>query len=162
MKFQSYLFFLVSVFLSISTQSAYANQKISGTVTAVITGDIIIVKDKLMKSHRIRLGGIDAPETRQPYWYSAKKFLASNFQNQPVTVIVVGTDYKKQKVGFVFYEGMNINHFMVATGNAWALRRAKRGVNYTEAERSARNNKDGIWSLPKERIMRPSLWAKKN
>ena len=38
-----------------------------GVVVAVSDGDTVTVRDDKQQTHKIRLAGIDAPETRQPY-----------------------------------------------------------------------------------------------
>ena len=48
---------------------------ITGKVVAVADGDTITVLDANKVQHKIRLGGIDAPEKAQPYGQTSKQSL---------------------------------------------------------------------------------------
>lgn len=152
--------FLIALAFFISGNS-FAADTIKANVVKVLTGDTIIVKQN-NDQFPVRLASIDAPELEQPYGQDSKAMLMESLLGNEVTIILVGRDYKKMKVGFVFLGQLNINYMMVATGHAWALRTKSRGVNYSEAELNARKDKQGIWSQDKQNIKKPWIWAKNN
>lgn len=54
-------------------------ETLTGRVVAVADGDSITVLDCEKVQHKIRLGGIDAPELQQPYGRQATEFLMTLF-----------------------------------------------------------------------------------
>ena len=62
---------------------AKADDNISGRVVAVADGDTLTVLDASQQQHKIRLGGIDAPEKAMPFGQVSKQKLAEIcFQKQ--------------------------------------------------------------------------------
>ncbi len=64
---------------------------LTGTVVAVADGDTITVLDSNNRKHRIRLGGIDAPEKSQSYGQRSKQSLSELVYDKNVTI-----QYEKQ------------------------------------------------------------------
>ncbi len=65
--------FFFLVFLSIP---AFADS-LTGEVVKITDGDTLYVLDANYEQHKIRLAGIDAPETKQAYGLASRKHLAS-------------------------------------------------------------------------------------
>jgi endonuclease YncB( thermonuclease family) len=53
--------------------SSIAAERLTGTVVGVADGDTITVLDANRVQHKIRLGGIDAPEKAQPFGQRSKE-----------------------------------------------------------------------------------------
>lgn len=109
------------------------------------------------KKMRVRLVGIDAPETSkgkkqsgQPFALEAKDYLNANVQNKTVQVKDYGTDKYGRTLGEIYFSRRNINVELVSKGFAEVYRgRPPPGLNiniYRQAERDAQKNKTGIWS----------------
>lgn len=94
--------------------------------------------------HRIRLAGIDAPESRQAYGQRAKQALSDRIYRRDVQVRISGTDRYGRLVGTVYLNGHDINRQMVADGYAWVYRRYA-AAGYLAAEAAARRQKQGLW-----------------
>jgi len=70
-------------------------QPITGKVVGVSDGDTITVLDDQKRQHKIRLEGIDAPESNQDFGSRAKQSLSDLVFGKTVTV----TSRKKDKYG---------------------------------------------------------------
>lgn len=108
---------------------------IEGTVIKVSDGDTINVKDDLGTKIKVRLYGIDAPETEksnkktgriskpgQPYGEEAWKALDKKVFRKRVKLDVMDIDRYKRLVSLVWLNNRNINKEMVVEGWAWAYK----------------------------------------
>lgn len=117
-----------------------------GKVVRVIDGDtIIVLKDR--KQIRVRLYGIDAPESRQAYGKRAKQFLSSKIAGKQVKIVDKGNDVYKRLLGYVIYNNININGLMVSEGYAWAYAYKNRYIvpSFKTAQDQAKRNRKGLW-----------------
>jgi len=124
--------FVLSLIFFISTSLAsFAKEpirSIEATVTKISDGDTIHVKDSLGNKIKIRLYGIDCPESEkdgrselgQPYGEDAYHALQGKLQRQHVRLDVMDTDRYGRIVSIVWLDDRNINLEMVAEGWAWA------------------------------------------
>jgi len=134
---------------------------IEGIVTKVSDGDTIHVKDDLGSKLKIRLYGIDAPETEksnkktghvskagQPYGEEAWKALDEKIYRKRVKVEIMDIDQYKRMVAVIWLDGKNINQQTVAEGYAWAYRQyldRPHASEYIQAEEQARAKRLGLW-----------------
>lgn len=112
-------------------------------VVNVTDGDTITVLDKNKKQYKIRLYGIDAPESKQAYGQASKKFLSSLIASKEVKIVVVNQDKYQRTVAKVFFDGKDINKEMVANGYAHAY--SEFSKQYVYQEQKAREAKLGLW-----------------
>ena len=75
---------LRSILVLLLPQYLYAD--IEGRVVAVTDGDTIKVLDPDKVQHKIRLTGIDAPESKQPFGNASRKHLASMVAGKQVRI----------------------------------------------------------------------------
>jgi endonuclease YncB( thermonuclease family) len=114
----------------------------------VIDGDTIDVSGT-----RIRLEGIDAPETAQtcsrnpagswPCGREAQKALARMIEGRQVACTAEGYDRYGRMLGVCSVGSEDVNAAMVRNGYAWAF--VKYSTRYTSEEAAARDAKAGIW-----------------
>jgi endonuclease YncB( thermonuclease family) len=138
-------------------------QIISGTAK-IIDGDTVIVNYK-----RIRLIGIDTPETKQKcldknnfeYFCGkmATKFLKKLINNRKIECSSMGKDIYRRYLGTCKLGQININHEMVKSGMAVIYNLREASVELKELERNARNKKLGIWQGA---FSEPKQYRKKN
>src|SRR5215813_12914433 len=76
-----------------------AAQTLVGRVIRVADGDTITILDSTNTQHRIRLQGIDAPESHQAFGTQSKKSLSDMIFDNDVTVIYEKTDRYGRVVG---------------------------------------------------------------
>jgi endonuclease YncB( thermonuclease family) len=142
------------VFPASSDTSARQRQQSAEAVTGlawVVDGDTIDVDDV-----RVRLEGIDAPETGQTCarrWFgrwscgaAASAALAKLIEGRTVTCVSRGTDKYGRMLGVCFAAGHDVNAWMVRHGHAWAF--VKYSTSYVAEEAQAKREGLGIWQGP--------------
>jgi len=118
----------------------------------------------------IRLVGIDAPETSkkknepgQPFSQRARTLLQMLVQNKTVEIESYGLDRYSRVLGVLYVDGKNVNLVMVKEGLAEVYKgKPAPGFDnrpYWEAEREARKNMHGMWSLG-DKCISPRKWRK--
>lgn len=140
---------------------------LQGQVVGITDGDTLTLLDTQHQQHKIRLAGIDAPETRQDHGQRAKEHLSSLVFGQQVDVHWQKKDRYRRIVGKVMAatpecrnsqatacpRSQDICHAMLNSGLAWWYRKyaaeqseadARR---YAQAEQQAKQSKTGLWSL---------------
>ena len=136
----------------------------------MIDGDTIHIK-----SYKIRLEGIDAPEMKQKCKKPYLKIMFFNFQkdyycgqiskeklikkigNKRVKCILLGKDRYKRYLAKCFKGKLNLNKWMVRNGYAVAYR--KYSKRYILAENFAKEEKLGLW---RGTFIKPEKWRKLN
>ncbi len=115
---------------------------------SVIDGDTIEVHGQ-----RIRLHGIDAPESRQlcrldgKPWQCGKdatNALADKIARRPVTCEDLGRDRYKRIIGRCTLAGEDIESWMVQQG--WALAYRRYSLDFVDEEAEAQAARRGIWA----------------
>lgn len=162
-KLKSAIFLALAGMLFIFTlaQAKGPNRTIEGFVSKVSDGDTINVTDDLGTSVKIRMYGIDAPETEksnkrtghiskpgQPYGDDARKALKDKVYCKRVRLDVMDIDRYRRLVSMVWLDGRNINKEMIAEGWAWAYREyldTPYASDFIVLENNARTKKIGIW-----------------
>lgn len=116
--------------------------------TRVIDGDTIIVKMH-GTTQRVRLAGIDCPETNQPFGIEAKTATEKEILNMPVRILWRSRDQYGRILGRVeTQQGLELNLYLVASGNAWWYRDYSIRKELARAERHARAERAGLWISP--------------
>lgn len=123
---------------------------LEGKVVSVSDGDTITVLTPDTKPVKVRLHGIDCPESNQAFGTKAKQFTSELVYGERVSVTQVATDKYKRLVGIVELEnGQILNELLVAAGVAWWYQQyAPTDRTLQSLEEAARKEKKGIWSVP--------------
>ena len=134
-----------------------------------ITGHPIITDGDTIKiiNKRIRLHGIDAPESQQLCKKNSKEYRCGIVatealvkkinKNQVRCRVQDRLDRYKRYIGVCFVETINLNQWMVRNGHAVAYRRYSK--DYIKDEDYAKENKLGLWSGD---FVTPEKWRKLN
>lgn len=121
--------------------------ELSGRVSRVADGDTVTIIDSQREKHKVRLFGIDSPESDQPYYRAAKNALSKLVDGKSVGVDVKTTDKYGRVVGTVFVNGRNVNLEMVKLGYAWWYEYyAPLNGDLREAQEHARAYENGLWA----------------
>ena len=136
----------------------------TGTVTKISDGDTIQVTTPEQTKLKVRLYGIDAPETSkinrqsgqfhqpgQPYGEEAQKVLKDKIMGKQVKLEILDIDKYRRMVGMVWLNDRNINLEMVREGYAEAFieyLKPPYREQFLKAEREAKSTRLGIWALP--------------
>ena len=124
----------------------------SAKVIRVVDGDsvnILCLPEK--EELKLRLYGIDAPEWKQAYGKESKDALNGLLgTNREIFVKVLDKDRYGRLICNLHLnsEDIPVNEWMVSKGNAWHyVKYAPDDINLQQAEKNARKNKLGLWSL---------------
>ena len=140
--------------LLLSAADGHAARTIEGVVRAVYDGDTVLLATREESRLKVRLYGIDAPETAkpgtpgQPFGTISKRTLMYKIMGRQVSAEIVDIDQYKRAVAVIRYAGRDINREMVSEGMAWAYRQYLQGPyasEYIDAESRARSKRAGIW-----------------
>ena len=151
--------FIISVIFFLISSHSFSKTIIGKA--RIIDGDTIHIKN-----NKIRLHGIDAPETKQKCkidqqdWFCGKQStteLKNIIDDQRVECIVNDIDIYDRYVAICSTNKTNLNQWMVKNG--WAIAYRYYSTDYIVEEKYARDNKLGIW---KSEFLKPYQYRKKN
>ena len=119
-------------------------------VVGIADGDTITVLTADKTQHRIRLWGIDAPETGQDFGSRAKQAASELAFGKQVTIRPRDTDrYGRTVAEVILPDGRSMNREMVRRGMAWWYRAfAPHDAELAGLEAEAREARIGLWSQP--------------
>lgn len=123
-------------------------QVIEGKVISVADGDTLSVLQEIngsKTSKRIRLEGIDAPESGQAYANKAKRALQEKVLLKVVRVEWKELDQYGRILGHVYIDDHHVNVELVEEGWAWHFVKYSDSKELAAAEISARAAKVGLW-----------------
>ena len=101
-----------------ATKAKPAPREFEATVLRVSDGDTITVRTGDFEDIRVRLYGIDAPESNQPGGAEATAYLKP-LQGQTVRIIEMDVDRYSRTVALVEHGGRALNLDLAAQGHAW-------------------------------------------
>jgi endonuclease YncB( thermonuclease family) len=142
-----------------------------GIVQRVADGDTITVITLNQTKLRIRMVGIDAPETPkgtefpgQPYGKEAEAYLKQLVEGKRVKVEIYGVDRYKRLLSTIFLDGRDINLVMIEAGLAEVYRGPESDnpykPQYQAAEETARSAKKNMW-VQGEKYESPRAYRKR-
>lgn len=163
---RTYLFLFLISALTISINvpvSQAAIRTVTGTVTKVSDGDTVHITTPEQTKLKVRLYGIDAPETvkinnhtgqvsieGQPYGKESREALHNKIMGKQVKLDILDIDKYKRMVGIIWLDDRNINLEMVNEGYAEAFveyLKPPYRTQFLEVEQEAKSASRGIWSL---------------
>ncbi|MBI04669.1 MAG: nuclease [Pelagibacteraceae bacterium] len=156
---QKILIFKLILFILLFINN-FVNAKTFTGKAKIIDGDTIHIN-----SNKIRLHGIDAPETDQKCifkkkeWFcgrQATKELKKLIKNKIIKCEVNDIDIYNRYVAICFIDHIDLNKLMVKNG--WAIAYRYYSTDYIAEENHARENKLGIW---KGEFLSPYIYRKK-
>lgn len=120
-----------------------------GKVVSVSDGDTITVFTEGGSLQRIRLYGVDCPETRQPGGEAAASFTSGLALFQEASYTTMDTDQYGRAVALVTLPGGRLlNQELIAGGHAWVYRnycKAPVCASWMVLEAKARSERRGLW-----------------
>jgi endonuclease YncB( thermonuclease family) len=126
-------------------------QVLTGRVVRVADGDTVTILDSNNAQHRIRLQGIDAPESHQAFGTQSKQSLSQLIFDKDVTVEYEKIDRYGRIVGKIILDGTDIDLEQIKAGMAWHYKDYEDEQTptdrdlYARAEDEARNARRGLW-----------------
>lgn len=137
---------ILSLLMSLAAIADPINVKVVG----VSDGDTITVLDANEKQGKVRLHGIDCPESGQAYGSKAKEFTSEACFGKTVSVDILTTDrYGRFVATVTLPDGKKLNDELVKAGLAWWYQQYAPDdvilkANHAEAEAAKR----GLWADP--------------
>lgn len=148
---------------------------INGKVVYVYDGDTVKVTDQDGNNYRIRLKGIDAPESKQRYGDKSRNNLIRLVGGKEVLIDGGKKDHHGRIIAKLWVQPIDCNRCpksldanleQVSSGMAWWYSFFKRDQSptdrkrYAAAEIQAKTKKAGLWADPNP--MAPYKWRKLN
>lgn len=123
-----------------ATPAQAASRQLLGQVSRVVDGDTLWFQPAEPGEPQVavRLRGIDAPETCQPWGRQASAALRTMVLGRVATLHTHGQDDFRRTLGTVSVDGVDINGALVAQGHAWAWQGAHGRSPYGRQEAEAR------------------------
>ena len=124
---------------------------LQGRIVRVADGDTVTLLDERQTLHKIRLAGIDAPESAMPYGPQATLFLGSLVFGKDVEAVTYKPDRYGRKVATLMLGAQDVNLAMLQAGLAWHFKRyrkeqpAAQAQAYARAEELARTKNLALW-----------------
>lgn len=137
---------------------------LSGRVIEVADGDSLTVYSSPGQKIRVRLYGVDSPESGQAGGEEAGAFCRSLALYRQVKVKVLsGDQYGRSVAVLTLPDGRVLNEEMVRHGHAWVYTRYCKESDcrgWKRLENEARSKKQGLWKRPNPQP--PWQWRKKH
>jgi endonuclease YncB( thermonuclease family) len=128
------------------SSSVTVSNAFTGKCIGVSDGDTITVLHNNTPV-KVRLYGVDAPESKQAFGTRAKQFTAQLAFGKPVTVYGKGTDRYGRVLGWVCVGRTGVNSELVRNGYAWWYRQySPRETRLQQMEAQAKQARRGLWS----------------
>ena len=140
---------LLLVLLQAATHAAPA--LLPGRVVRVTDGDTVTLQDEHQTLHKIRLAGIDAPESKMPYGQTATLFLTALVLGKEVTAVSYKQDRYGRTIATLMLGAQDVNLAMIQAGLAWHYKHyakeqpAAEARAYAQAEDLARAQHLALW-----------------
>ena len=132
-----------------------------GVVTRVWDGDTLWVRpDGDGKPVKLRLQGLDAPESCQAGGPQATAALKSRVLGQRVQVQAKATDTYQRRVVNVSFAGEDVGAWMVSQGHAWSYGFRYHAGRYAAEEHAARAAGRGLFADP--HAIEPRIFRKQH
>lgn len=128
-----------------------AAPNLQGQVVRVSDGDTVTLQSP-NGPIKIRLAGIDAPETKMPHGPEAKAHLAALVLGKAVLAIPQKKDRYGRTIATLMLQTKDINLAMVQAGLAWHYKQYEReqpqaqALAYAQTEQVARAQGRGLWA----------------
>lgn len=127
---------------SVEAQKIYSN--IPGIVVKVYDGDTITLQNN-SGIYKIRLAGIDAPESRQAYGNVSRNYLYNMVRDRFVYAEVHNKDRYGRYVAKIMLDNTDVNAEMLRAGLAWHYKQYNKDFEYARLEQEAKRSKRGLW-----------------
>lgn len=144
MRFIILTLFIITTYCSIG-------QTLTGKVVGISDGDTFTLLDTNNTQIKIRLHGIDCPESDQAFGQVAKKELSNLVFSKQVKCVQTDIDRYGRTIAKIYIDespDISINEILLQKGMAWHFKRYDSNPAWAEMEVNAKNAKIGLWAEP--------------
>jgi micrococcal nuclease len=132
---------------------------LSGKIVGVHDGDSVTLLTSAKETVKLRLEGIDAPESKQPFGTAAKKTLSDMVFGEAIKFDALGEDRYGRTLARIYKaDGTDVNLSMVKQGMAWHFEKYSQEGALKKAQAEAKAAKMGLWA---QEAIPPWEWRKK-
>jgi len=155
--------------LGAAASQAAPLRTVTATITRITDGDTVQAVTPEGTKLKVRLYGIDAPETAkgkipgEPFGNASRKHLAALVNQQTVTLEIRDIDRYRRMVAILWLAERNVNMEMISAGMAEAYREYLKPPYrnpFIHAEQTAKSQGKGIWSRG-DHYERPSQFRRR-
>ena len=140
---------IITLVLFIATPALAGNSVITGKVVGVSDGDTITVLTAEKQQIKVRLYGIDCPESKQTFGTRAKQATSDAVFGKQVELEIMDMDKYGRTVALVKCQGMLLQEVLLKAGMAWIfIKYCKINWlcdNWRHLENEARLERRGLW-----------------
>jgi endonuclease YncB( thermonuclease family) len=130
-------------------------------VVGISDGDTLTARCEVgrgLKTFKVRLREIDAPEREQPYGSRSKQNLSSICFKRPALLQAQGTDSYGRLLARVECDGVDANASQVAMGMAWVYDQYVTDETLYEYQGEAQAQRRGLWA--RRNPVAPWVWRR--
>jgi len=128
------------------TEPVKDGELVSGKVVKVMDGDTYEFLLENKTTVRVRMEGIDAPETGMPYYRKATDYLKGLTKGKTIKIDLSNKDQYGRVVSFSYLEdGRELSREMIKAGYAWHYKQYNKDPELAALEKEARMAKLGLW-----------------
>lgn len=121
---------------------------LTGKVIRITDGDTIVILTEDKQQVKVRLDGIDCPESSQDFGTRAKQATSDLCFGKEVRIEKSGEDRYGRTLGFVYVGNVGVNKELLRQGMAWHYKYYNKDQEYAKLETDAQKAKVGLWSQP--------------
>lgn len=118
-----------------------------GKVVKITDGDTLQIRTIDHSTKTVRLNGIDAPESGQPFGTRSQELLGDLVFQKEVRAEVTETDRYGRHLADIYLNDRWVNRGMVRAGMAWHYVQYSSDLELAAAESAAKAEQVGIWSV---------------
>jgi endonuclease YncB( thermonuclease family) len=125
--------------------------QISGKAVGTTDGDTFTLLTEDKNTIKVRLHGIDTPESKQDFGQRAKQLISDEIFGKIVFVKENGLDRYGRLIGIIYsdenYSDLSINEKLLRAGLAWHYKIYDKNPEWAKFEIEARELNQGLWSV---------------
>ncbi|WP_187696333.1 thermonuclease family protein [Xanthovirga aplysinae] len=113
-------------------------------MTYISDGDTFHLITASGEKHKIRVEGIDCPETSQAFGLEAKEFVMKEIKGHEITVRTSTTDRYGRLIARVLYQNKDLSQELIKNGLAWHYKFFSKDSTLANLEIMEREKKAGL------------------
>ena len=129
-----------------SAKLAVNEKVVTGKVVGITDGDSLTLLSPNNEQIKVRLEGIDAPESSQEYGNKAKQALSALVYGRTVNATITSKDRYERSLAWIEVDGVSVNRKMVADGWAWQYRQYNSDPDLAKLQEKAKASELGLWA----------------
>jgi len=128
------------------TDTITKSELVSGKVVRVLDGDTYDLLLENKTTVRVRMEGIDAPETGMPYSRKATDYLKELTKGKTIKITLGNKDQYGRVLSYSYLEdGRELSREMIKAGFAWHYKQYNKDPEFAALEKEAKAAQRGLW-----------------